>query len=614
MRYPAKHSEDARNDKIAIARVTDWITTSGYAVPNLESYDTWPNYDGPIDLIDEEGYIKGTIFVQVKKLPKENHLKYGFDDKGKFLAYCKKLAAWTIILFIGVDFDKNCAYWLHMSEGLLNQLGNSQTIHFDENQIFNADIQESIRSWHVIAARYADIAHQRNELEAQVRMLLQKTESNLIGVDRPEFINLHTFLDEHNRFLDQDFNIVKKIYYPNIWKLGIAYAEYGPNILSYFLYPIRSTVNDAAIKKLNPAVFKPLKAAPDGSTWFPRSNPIEKNPYEHAKVLVRKRLDSILAHKLLDHSGTVTLAREYLFAYVDKYSVQLGLSTKDSYTINELEAAFVNYYPRWLFTAGKILENRGIYAAQVRGSDVINPDMMLYNPEYMVAFVSDDTTRQEIQQQVAAQIAANAPVPLIAIIGDKLSPAIFARMLEYVKQKGLTKVARLYKPKDVSHLNGAHPVFAWDMYSPAAHLYNVKRVAVRLEHVYNKIISNNFPQISQQLTLVEPGHRRLFVYDNAKHTSSSGFPPDTTTIYEVVANKIHLRKSSTFLLASEHTIAEKQVGSKWILSIDGTDYELISRSGATFDIWSTDTPLLDMIYTNLKQRVNNYFKQISLRK
>jgi hypothetical protein len=606
MKHSAKHSKDARNDKIAVSRITDWITSSDYAVPNIESYDTWPNYDGTIDLIDDQGCTRGTLFAQVKKLPEQNNLRYTFKDEGKFLTYCRELASWIAILFIGVDLAKNCAYWLHMSEDLLNQLGDSQTIHFKADQSISAGNLESIRSWHTVAERYADIARARSELKAQVSALLQQTESNLIGANKPEFTNLHMFLDEYNRLLDHNFSIVKKVYYPNTWKLGIAYAEYKPNALSYLLYPIQSTVNDVAIKKLNPAAFRPFKTTADGSTWYAQSNPIEKNPHEHAKVLVRKRLENILRYKLLDHSGIVTLAREYLFAYVDKYSVQHGLSKKDSYTVNELEEAFVNYYPRWLFAAGKALEARGINIARSGTLDAGGSNMMLYNPDH-IAFL-DDATRREIQRQVASQIKAKAAIPVLAITGDKLSPAIFARMLDFVKQKGLTKVVRLYKPKDVPLPNGAQSAFVWDMYSPGARIYNLKRVATRLESVYSKIVGNNFPQISRQLALVEPGHRLLFVYDSTKNTGAFGAPP-SATIYEIVADKTQLRKPATFLLASEHEIDVKRISSKQMLGIDGEDYELISTSGTTFDIWGSDTPLFDMVYEYLKHSLNEYFRQ-----
>src|SRR6266487_663250 len=604
---PAKHTTDARNDKIAVSRISDWITSSGYAAPSIQSYDTWPNYDGPVDLIDEQGYPIGTLFVQVKKLPARHHLAYTFTDKGKFLAYCKELASWIPILFIGIDLKKNCAYWLHMSEELLRQLGHSQTIHFKADQLFSADERESIRSWHTVAARYADIARERSALEEQLKNLQQKIASNLVGVNKPEFLKLHVFLDEYNRLLDHDLNIVKKVYYPTAWKLGIAYAEYTPAVLSYFLYPIQPTANDGAIKKLNPEIFKPLKPAPLGSTWHAQDNPIEKHPQGYAKALIRKRVNNILKQKLLDHSVSMTLAREYLFAYVDKYTEQLGLSKKDQYTVAELETAFTNYYPRWLVEAQKVLSARNNNAVLNSTISTDGSTFILYNPDWLSYL--DSAARQEIQRRVASQIAARLPVPIITVVGDKLSPALFAGMLEFVTYKGLKSVARLYKPRDPSYLKSTQSNYSWDLYSPAARLYNTKRLAIRLQTVYNKIVSNNFPQISRQLALIKPGHRLLYVYDSSQNTGGSN-PPQGATAYEIIADKATCGERPTFLLASEHTINTKFSGSKWLLSIDGEEYELVADfSGIGADSWRSDTPLLDTIYRYLERALDAYFKQ-----
>ncbi len=606
MNHPAKHSVDARNDIVAISRVTDWITSSGYAVPKLESNGTWPNYDGTIDLIHSESYPRGSLYAQVKKLPAQNHLRYTFKDKGKFLAYCRENASWTPILFIGVDLKKNRAYWLHMSEALLNQLGDSKTIHFKEDQSISIDNAESIRAWYGIVDRYASVARAREELERQVSILMRQLESNLIGAAKPEFTKLHMFLDEYNRLLDHDFSIVKKVYYPNAWKLGIAYAEYKPDALSYFLYPIQSAVNDIAIKKLNPSTFRPFTTTPDGSTWYRQSNPIEKNPQTYAKALVKKRLDNILKYQLLDHSGVVTLAREYLFAYVDKYSEQLGLSKKDRYTVFELEEAFVNYYPRWLFEAKKTLKVQMNSSPRSTVLDSSGSNIPLHDPDCIIFL--DQTTRQDIQRQVASQIAAKTDIPVLAISSSKLSAAIFARMLDFVKQKGIKRVTRLYKPKDFSLLNGAQSAFVWDVYSPTARLYNLKRATTRLQSVYSKIVSNNFPQISRQLALVKPGHSLLFVYDDTENTSEFGIPPGATT-YEIIADEAQSRKPATFLLASDHKIDIKHVDSEPMLGIDGKDYKLVMESWTNSDFWNSDTPLFDMVYEYLERALDEYFKQ-----
>jgi hypothetical protein len=209
---------------------------------------------------------------------------------------------------------------------------------------------------------------------------------------------------------------------------------------------------------------------------------------------------------------------------------------------------------------------------------------------------------------VASQIAAKTSIPVLAITGDKLSPVIFARMLDFVRQKGMKQVVRLYKPKDFSLLHGATSAFIWDVYSPTARLYDLKRVATRFESIYCKIVSNNFPLISHQLALVESGHRLLFVYDDSEDTGAFGFPPGAA-IYEIIVDKTQRRKLATFLLASDHKIEIKYFDSNHLIGIDGEDYELVMTTETPADFWNSDTPLFDMVYEYLKYALDKYFKQ-----
>ena len=181
-----------------------------------------------------------------------------------------------------------------------------------------------------------------------------------------------------------------------------------------------------------------------------QANPIEKNPQTYAQALIRKRVETILRLKLLDHAVSLTLAREYLFAYVDKYTEQLGLSKKDRYTVAELEAAFTNYYPRWLVEAQKVQlarNNSAVFSSTI-GAD--GSAMLVYDPDLLKHL--DQPTKQVIQHQVTSQIAAGLPVPIITLTGNRLSPALFAGMLDFVKRKGCRSVVRLYKPGDISYL------------------------------------------------------------------------------------------------------------------------------------------------------------------
>lgn len=65
-----------------------------------------------------------------------------------------------------------------------------------------------------------------------------------------------------------------------------------------------------------------------------------------------------------------------------------------------------------------------------------------------------------------------------------------------------------------------------------------------------------------------------------------------------------------FLQASEHKIDTRFSGRKWLLSIDGEEYELVANSsGIGAASWRSDTPLLDTIYKYLERSLDAYFKQ-----
>lgn len=182
-------------------------------------------------------------------------------------------------------------------------------------------------------------------------------------------------------------------------------------------------------------------------------------------------------------------------------------------------------------------------------------------------------------------------------------------MLDFVKRKGLKSVARLYKPGDVSYLISMQSTYSWDLYPPAARLYNTKRLAIRLQSVYQKIVSANFPQIACQLALVKPGHRLLYVYDTSQNGGGLN-EPQGAMVYRIIADKATWGERPTFLLASEHTISTEFSGSNWLLHVDGEKYELVTTSnGVEVDCWSSDTPLLDTIYRYLERALEAYFKQ-----
>jgi hypothetical protein len=98
------------------------------------------------------------------------------------------------------------------------------------------------------------------------------------------------------------------------------------------------------------------------------------------------------------------------------------------------------------------------------------------------------------------------------------------------------------------------------------------------------------------------------VYDSSQNTGGPNDPQGATG-YEIIADKAAWSERPTFLLASKHTIETKFSGSKWLLGIDGEEYELVTTfHGVGADFWNSETPLLDMIYKYLKRALDAYFQ------
>ena len=81
---PAKHAKSSFNDCEAISKLKAILASHQLVKPDLKEGDTWPNHDGYLEVVDVNGYPKGTIFVQVKTLDQRRiNKKISFRFKNK---------------------------------------------------------------------------------------------------------------------------------------------------------------------------------------------------------------------------------------------------------------------------------------------------------------------------------------------------------------------------------------------------------------------------------------------------------------------------------------------------------------------------------------------------
>lgn len=600
LKKPARHTRQSFDDQQAISLVSSWLAETKRAMPDLKANDKWPNIDGYIEITDECGYPKGTLKVQVKKLSKVNATKRQYIFKNdKFLSYCKESLDWIPILFIGVDLDKKKAFWLHMDQDFLNKTGGNKTIKFIESQTIRSGKNVYIQDWERIVALYNSKSKEFEKYKKAFSMLSDVV-TPVLGRNDKKFINIHCFLDEVNHFLDSKFTIIKKIFYPKAWKLGLAYYQYKEAELVYTLYPITQSRNDVQIKEINEGFHNKIKKEGLGFIGYFQENPIEKRPKEYAKEVIKSKTLKAIEGKLFNHFGSKFLAREFIFTFIDKFHLQMGLEQKDKYLIEEIKNGFFRYLPLWLQESHNFLisENRNNFKERLRSGRI-----RYFDPDVITEIMENE--REAITKTVEARLKENKSISSLPMGNKNLPFGLFVEFFNFLQQTEV-EIERPYKEKDFLRLVKKGN-WIWNVFSKQDVENNLKIFFRNLPRVYSNFVESNFPLLKNELSL----------FSNADVIAVSWVLKEkylnyqSRPTYEMYYLKSEDKEDSNELVISittkEAELLQNLDFSSREVNFRGKRYKIKSRIISVLDFIYEDTPMLNFIYKLIESRLKNYF-------
>lgn len=600
LKKPAKHTKQSFYDQQAINVVSAWLAETQRAMPDLKANDKWPNIDGYIEITDENGFPKGTLKTQVKKLSIRNAQKkqHSFKDY-KFLSYCRESTDWIPILFIGVDLKNNKAFWLHIDHDFLAKNGNSKTIKLVESQVIESGHSDFVQDWENIIALY-DSKAKEFEKYKKAFSILSDVITPALGKTDDNFVKIHYFLDEVNDYLDHKFLIVKKIFYPKTWKLGFAYYKYQKTELAYTLYPITENRNDVQIKEVDKNIHDKIQKEGLGFTGHFSENPLAIRPKEYAKEIIHSKTKKIIESKLLKHAGSEFLAKEFIFAFIDKFHSQMGLDQKDKYSINEIEKAFYSYLPLWLKISHDFLLSKDRNNFKNR---VVNGRIRYYDPDRICEI--GEKERNEIKQETEEALKRNTSAPQIPMGNEQIPFGLFVEFFNFLRQSQ-KDIERLYKEKDFSRLkdNGN---WVWSVFSKKDTDYNLKIFFDNLVEVYENVLQNNFPLLKDELSLFGKADTILIswnVKDNYKNFQNG----PTYEIYYLQSKTKNNQKQIYLLTDDEAENLKKSDFSAKEIDFRNNKYQISSKRSSVLDFIYEDTPMLNFIYKEIEERLKDYFK------
>lgn len=571
-------------------------------VHDFSEQDKIPNTDGRIQILNENQAPICTLEVQIKKI-RDNH-----EERPR--VYCSKTIfgyanrpTLNPVLLIGVDIHQKKAYWIQIDNSLAEQYQRQLEENKDEilivlpvgNRISGENL-DYIQKWEEIYNTH--LFRVKNSDEREKAFSLLKSQANpIIGRQNPDIIAIHQHLDQLNHLLDTKYNIIKKIFYPDSWKLGFAYSKFDANSVTYTHYPIPSNKNDIQIKIIDENLEKELKKISHMMIFDSKNNQILKSPYGVAKEFVNSKIDIMLKNHLLNHQGNQILANEYVIAFIDHFSLQMGLEKKNTYSIAEIEFGFFNYLPVWTNIAYRHLKNPRLFFP---GG--------YHDPESYLVHISEKE-RPIIDEQVRKQLNENKEFVSDAL-GNKRYPfGIFLQMFTYLKSINIKEISRIYEQKDYKRYR-QESCSAFNVYSPENLEKNLTTILKNIQNVYSTIIKKNFPLLEKELSIFNGANLIVVVYDLPEICPPMG-PFPMWTIYYLKSGKldedIEIKIMDLKKFSSEPSFSVLGANHKH-LQHNGKDFTLSIRKYGPMNSVYSDTPLFDLMYDLINDALIDFLK------
>lgn len=590
------HCDTNFTDVQSISLIENILSSHKKVMPKLDKIDKWPNIDWHLEIQNEDTSLFWKISVQVKTLPQNHKLK--FSCPISFLTYCELEPC----LFFWVDNQEEKIYWLYFDSQVIKSINfknnkYSKIINFDKDKFFEKNNCNYYNEWRKIIEINQEKYQNYDSLKEAYHTLLENT-NIAIWKENQIFKNIHIFLDTLNWYFDNEFYIVKSRFYPNQWKIWLAYYEYKPNTITYTLYPIPYNKNDVQIKEVWNDIKRQIEMQSLGFVWHFAENPIETRPKEYAKEKIKEKTLKVIENKLLNHTWNDFLAREFIFAFIDEFYEQMWLEKwKNIYSIDEIKDWFYNFLPLWLDEAHNLLleKNRNNYKERLQ-----NWRVQFLDPNCISEIIWDE--KNIIKENVVKKLkdwklkTKNYP-----IWNKKFPFGIFVELFESIKT---VNIERLYKIKDYSNLEKKKSAWVWDILTKEDTEYNFKLIVENLLEVYNNFINSNFLLLKEELSIFENNSNKILFSIELKENYENHIWPWYKIFY--LKSNSNLEKNIEFINYDEiekldFPKTDRILKYKWI------DYEIISYSSGILDFLYEETPMLNLIYKKLERRMKCYF-------
>lgn len=235
-------------------------TLKGHGIKTqIEKGDKGANIDGFIELLDSENRLTGKVTVQVKTVPPSKEGMFEFACPTSLFAYAERTT--EVVLLLAVDHKNQIALWKHISRELIDANRSKEgqdtiTLHFDpDERLSPTNVNDIVDKWRDIVndqiKRFVTSPSYQKELK-ELKEFITKCQSLPLDLSSERIAILQSFLDDYNKLLFGELSYFKDLFYPNVWKFGVAFSDYTETGISYTVFPINRGEQLAEIRRLPP--------------------------------------------------------------------------------------------------------------------------------------------------------------------------------------------------------------------------------------------------------------------------------------------------------------------------------------------------------------------------
>ncbi len=193
----AQHAMTASTDSASVGLIKFIVGLHKRVAARLHEYDSWPNIDGHVEVLDEDRQPMGVIWVQVKGLPESHELKFACPT-GLF-EFAVQIGP---VFLLGVDLKEERVYWNYYDEDTVARLKyagkQTLTVEFDPGRSFTKHEMGYIEVWkQLVTDRKARIPGLRDTIRNQLLNMIDASKQLLDNHRYTETIRYLTDLKDN---------------------------------------------------------------------------------------------------------------------------------------------------------------------------------------------------------------------------------------------------------------------------------------------------------------------------------------------------------------------------------------------------------------------------------